>query len=77
MFLGHIWVDASQGILPVALTQLKELFSLNYFQVGVIMMVLNVTSSVIQPFFGIISDRYSTGWFVPVGILWTIIITPT
>ena len=71
MFLGHIWVDASQGILPVVLTQLKELFSLNYFQVGVIMMVLSVTSSVIQPFFGMISDRFSTGWFVPVGIIWT------
>jgi FSR family fosmidomycin resistance protein-like MFS transporter len=71
MFLGHVWVDGSQGILPVALTQLKDLFTLSYFQVGVLMMILNLTSSVIQPFFGIISDRFSTGWFVPVGILWT------
>jgi len=71
MFLGHIWVDASQAILPVALVKLKEMFSLNYFQVGLIMAVLNLTSSVIQPVFGYISDRLSTGWFVPVGILWT------
>jgi FSR family fosmidomycin resistance protein-like MFS transporter len=35
------------------------------------MAVLNLTSSVIQPLFGYISDRFSTGWFVPVGILWT------
>jgi FSR family fosmidomycin resistance protein-like MFS transporter len=71
LFLGHVWVDASQAILPVALVKLKELFSLNYFQVGFIMAVLNLTSSVIQPAFGYISDRFSTGWFVPIGILWT------
>ena len=71
MFVGHVWVDASQAILPVALVKLKELFSLSYFQVGFIMAVLNLTSSVIQPVFGYISDRFSTGWFVPVGILWT------
>jgi FSR family fosmidomycin resistance protein-like MFS transporter len=71
MFLGHVWVDASQAILPVALVKLKDLFSLSYFQVGLIMAVLNITSSVIQPVFGYISDRFSTGWFVPVGILWT------
>ena len=52
MFLGHVWVDASQAILPVALVKLKELFSLSYFQVGVVMAVLNITSSVIQPVFG-------------------------
>jgi len=71
MFLGHVWVDTSQAILPVALVKLKELFSLSYFQVGLIMAVLNITSSMIQPVFGYISDRLSTGWFVPVGILWT------
>ncbi|MFC1868487.1 MFS transporter [Thermodesulfobacteriota bacterium] len=71
--LGHVWVDASQGILPVALTKFKELFALNYFQIGVVMMVLNLTSSVIQPVFGFISDRKPIGWFVPVGILWTVI----
>ncbi len=71
MFLGHIWVDASQGILPVVLPKLKETLDLNYFQVGLVVTVLNLTSSVIQPVFGYISDRLRTGWFVPVGILWT------
>jgi len=71
MFLGHIWVDASQGILPVVLPKLKEALDLNYFEVGLVVTVLNLTSSVIQPVFGYISDRIRTGWFVPVGILWT------
>jgi FSR family fosmidomycin resistance protein-like MFS transporter len=71
ILLGHIWVDASQGILPVILVKLKELFALTYFQAGLAMAVLNITSSVIQPVFGCISDRFYSGWFIPVGILWT------
>lgn len=71
LFLSHVCVDASQGILPVAAAKLKSLFSLDYFQVGLLMMLLNITSSVIQPIFGFISDRVSTGWFIPAGILWT------
>jgi FSR family fosmidomycin resistance protein-like MFS transporter len=71
MFLGHVAVDASQGTLPVVVAKLKEVFGLSYFQVGLMMMVLNLTSSVIQPIFGIISDRFRTGWFVSAGILWT------
>lgn len=71
MFLGHVAVDASQGILPVVAARLKELFDLSYFQVGLMMLLLNFSSSVIQPLFGYISDRVRTGWFVPGGILWT------
>ena len=57
ILLGHTWVDAFQGILPVVLVKLKELFALTYFQAGLAMAVLNITSSVIQPVFGYISDR--------------------
>jgi FSR family fosmidomycin resistance protein-like MFS transporter len=71
LFLGHLAVDTFQGTLPVVVTRLKDVFELTYFQVGILMMILNLTSSVIQPIFGYISDRYRTGWFVPVGILWT------
>jgi FSR family fosmidomycin resistance protein-like MFS transporter len=71
MFLGHVAVDTSQGTLPVVVAKLKDVFQLSYFQVGIMMMILNLSSSVIQPLFGYISDRFRTGWFIPVGILWT------
>jgi len=71
LFLGHVAVDASQGILPVVVVKLKDVFELSYFQVGIMMMILNLTSSVIQPLFGYISDCFRTGWFIPVGVLWT------
>jgi FSR family fosmidomycin resistance protein-like MFS transporter len=71
IFLGHVWVDASQGILPVVLVKLKETFSLTYLQVGVVISVLNFTSSMIQPLAGYIADRFRLGWFIPYGIMWT------
>jgi len=45
LFVGHVWVDATQAILPVALVKLKELFYLSYFQVGFIMAVTFRTKS--------------------------------
>ncbi|MBU1564538.1 MAG: MFS transporter [Proteobacteria bacterium] len=71
LFLGHVVVDTCQGTLPVVMARLKEVFELSYFQIGLMMMILNLTSSVIQPIFGMVSDRFRTGWFVPVGVLWT------
>lgn len=71
IFLGHMWVDASQGILPVVLVSLKEVFSLTYLQVGLVTSILNFTASMIQPFTGYIADRFRLGWFIPYGIIWT------
>lgn len=69
--LGHTIVDASQNILPVLLPLLRDQFSLSYLQVGLAAALLTVSSSLIQPVFGWISDRRGTQWFLPVGIVWT------
>jgi MFS transporter, FSR family, fosmidomycin resistance protein len=71
MVLGHTVVDSTQNILPVFLPLLQDRFGLNYFQVGVAAALLNVSSSMIQPAFGWMSDRWPTRWFIPAGILWT------
>ena len=69
--LSHTIVDASQNILPVVLPLLQDRFHLSYGQVGMAAALLNVSSSIIQPAFGWISDRWPTRWFMPVGIAWT------
>jgi len=69
--LSHAVVDASQNILPVILPLLQVRFGLSYLQVGLAAALLNLSSSVIQPFFGWISDRRNTQWFLPLGIVWT------
>ncbi len=69
--LGHTVVDASQNILPVVLPLLQQRFGLSYSQVGLAAALLTISSSMIQPLFGWLSDRRNTQWFLPAGILWT------
>lgn len=71
MVLGHTVVDTSQNVLPVVLPLLHARFGLSYAQVGLAAALLNLSSSVIQPVFGWISDRWGIQWFIPAGIVWT------
>jgi FSR family fosmidomycin resistance protein-like MFS transporter len=57
------------GALPVLLPVLKSEFSLSYTKLGVIILISNVISSVIQPVFGIWSDRKVILWLLPTGCL--------
>lgn len=67
--LSHMITDLSQGCLPVLLPFFKSAFGLTYVQIGIIVMAQSITSSVIQPIFGYISDRLSLSWLVPVSVL--------
>jgi FSR family fosmidomycin resistance protein-like MFS transporter len=71
ILFSHAVVDASQNILPVVLPLLQERFGLSYSQVGLAAALLTVSSSMIQPVFGWISDRRGAQWFLPAGIVWT------
>lgn len=71
ILLSHAVVDSCQNILPVVLPLLQNRFGMSYSQVGLAAAVLTISSSVIQPLFGWISDRWQTQWFLPAGIVWT------
>lgn len=64
IILGHLIVDLQSGALPIALPFLKENFSLNYTQMAFIVLVQQVMTSVIQPFFGYITDKKSLPHFL-------------
>lgn len=66
---GHLVTDIYQGALPAILPFLKERLSLSYSMAGIIMLASNITSSVIQPFFGFISDREVKPHLLPAGCL--------
>lgn len=63
--LGHLVTDLQAGALPIVLSHLKEMFSLTYAQMAAIVLTQNVTSSVIQPVFGYITDKRSLPTFLP------------
>ncbi|TYO95976.1 MFS transporter [Desulfallas thermosapovorans] len=66
---GHAMTDISQGALPMMLAFLQPVFALSQLQVGMVMLAFNLSSSVIQPVFGILSDRFRAAWLIPLGCL--------
>src|SRR3972149_11081178 len=67
--LGHLVTDMNQGALPALLPFLRAPFDLSYTSAGVIILVANLTSSVIQPLFGYLSDRKAIRLLLPWGVL--------
>src|SRR4030043_2201808 len=63
--VGHFITDINQGALPALLPYFKEALNLSYTLSGVILLSANLTSSIIQPAFGHLSDRHPFGWFLP------------
>jgi MFS transporter, FSR family, fosmidomycin resistance protein len=67
--LGHLAVDMNQGAFPAILPLLKSALHLSYSSAGVLVFVSNVTSSAVQPVFGLYADRHSHRWMLPVAVL--------
>lgn len=66
---GHLVVDMIQGSLPALLPFLKSAFDLSYAAAGTVMLMSTLTSSIIQPLFGYLSDQTTRRWILPVSIL--------
>lgn len=66
---GHAVTDINQGALPIMLVFLQPVFALTQMQIGMVMLAFNLSSSVIQPLFGVLSDRFRAAWLVPTGCL--------
>jgi FSR family fosmidomycin resistance protein-like MFS transporter len=67
--LGHLVTDLTQGGLPVLLPFIREALGLSYAASGAILMTSNLTSSVVQPIFGYLSDRWGSTWLIPLGVV--------
>ncbi|NWF55563.1 MAG: MFS transporter [Syntrophaceae bacterium] len=67
LIAGHFVTDINTGALPAFLPFLKESLDLSYTMTATIILVFNLTSSVIQPAFGYLSDRWSLRWLLPAG----------
>jgi FSR family fosmidomycin resistance protein-like MFS transporter len=69
--LSHLIIDLTGSALPAMMPFLKDTLQLSYTAVGAVIMVSNMTSSIIQPLFGYLSDKMELKWFLPVSILLT------
>ena len=66
--LGHFVIDMNQGSLPALLPYLKTALGLTYTATGVIVLMANITSSLIQPLFGFLADKTARRWLLPLSV---------
>jgi FSR family fosmidomycin resistance protein-like MFS transporter len=65
---GHLATDLAQGALPALLPSLVEKFDLSYTLAAALVLAATISSSVIQPFFGLWSDARGALWLLPAGV---------
>src|SRR6266496_747321 len=65
---GHLATDFANGALPALVPFLRERFSLSYTAVGGVILASQASSSLIQPLFGLWSDRRGAMWLLPAGV---------
>jgi len=64
---NHLVTDLTAGALPVLLPIIQQSFNLSYSAAGVIPLLFNISSSVVQPFLGCASDKFKSRFLIPLG----------
>ena len=64
---GHMFTDIAQGSIPALLPFLIARDHLSYAAASALVLAATISSSVIQPLFGHVSDRLSLAWLMPLG----------
>ena len=67
--LGHLTVDVTSGALVAMLPYLQSKFALSYLLLAAVSTTYQITSSIAQPVFGVISDRGAKRFLIPLGVL--------
>lgn len=67
--LGHLVVDLYQSVVPALLPVWKQAFGLPYAAAGGVVLAMQVASSVVQPVFGVVGDRFADRHLLPGAIL--------
>lgn len=66
---GHLCIDLCQGAVPAFLPFLITERHFSYAAAASLVLATSLASSVIQPLFGSLADRFAAPWFMPVGLL--------
>ncbi|MBI4322542.1 MAG: MFS transporter [Chloroflexi bacterium] len=72
--IGHFTIDLYTNILPIALPFLMESLNLSFAAAGLIITLYQLTSSLSQPLFGYIADRFGSRLLAPLGIAWAAVL---
>ncbi len=64
---GHLFTDIAQGSVPALLPFLHSRYHWSLAALSALVLAATISSSVIQPLFGHLSDRISLPWLMPLG----------
>lgn len=67
--LGHLSCDINAHALPALLPYLAAAHDFDYQTCGLLAFAYSAVSSIVQPILGLVADKFSRGWFIPLGIL--------
>lgn len=71
--ISHFLNDMIQSIIPSIYPILKEKFDFSFAQIGIITLVFQMTSSILQPFTGLAADKRPQPYALSVGMCFTLI----
>jgi MFS transporter, FSR family, fosmidomycin resistance protein len=66
---GHLAVDFASGSVPALIPFLTDRFHLGYALAAMLLLAATASSSLVQPLFGLWSDRRGALWLIPGGTL--------
>ena len=66
---GHAFTDINQGALPAILPFIIAAGGLKYTEAAGLSFAVALSSSIVQPVFGILSDKLAKPWLLPLGVL--------
>ena len=64
---GHLAVDFASGSVPALIPYFTDKFDLSYALAAMLLLAATLSSSVVQPLFGLWSDRHEALWLIPGG----------
>jgi len=69
--LGHFTVDMFGGLMPVLYALMATEFNLDNQAVGLIALAYTASSSLSQPLFGYLADRFGSRYFAVASMMWS------
>ena len=68
---AHLLNDMMQSVIPSIYPIIKDEYGLSFIQIGIITLVFQMTSSILQPLVGLYSDRHPHPFSLSTGMLFT------
>jgi len=68
----HLLNDLMQSLIPASYPVLKETYSLDFVQIGMITLTFQIAGALLQPVIGMVTDRHAAPYSPVIGMMFTL-----